>query len=407
MIVQSIVIDALKNLKSNILRTGLTMLGVIIGVAAVIAMIAIVEGGQVWLVKSIERLGTNLLFVWKKSLTLEEQRKFAGRSTGLRYGDALAVRQQIPDVVAIPMIELDQQLKAGDREFSGEVTGTWPEYQEVRNFRAEHGRFLIQSDLTEWKRVVVLGKEVAEKLFGSGSPLDREVKIGDQRFTVVGVMKPKGTVYGTNYDELVFIPATTAIRRFQGKDTLRRMVVHVPDREQMERVTQQLHSLLVQRHDGVDDVRVRNQGEFLNAVDRTIWTFRIVLGGVALVALLVGGIGIMNIMLVTVTERTKEIGLRKAIGARRRDIMLQFLVESVTISVIGGFLGILCGIGAAYGFGGFVAQSMPGGGDWGAVIQPSAILIAFSFAVFVGVFFGLYPAVKASKLDPAEALRYQ
>jgi len=407
MIVQSIVIDALKNLKSNLLRTGLTMLGVIIGVAAVIAMIAIVEGGQVWLVKSIERLGTNLLFVWKKSLTLEEQRKFAGRSTGLRYGDALAVRDRFPDVVAIPMIELDQQLKAGDREFSGEVTGTWPEYQEVRNFRVEHGRFLIQSDLMEWKRVVVLGKEVAEKLFGSGSPLDREVKIGDQRFTVVGVMKPKGTVYGTNYDEMVFIPATTAIRRFQGKDTLRRMVVHVPDREQMERVTQQLHSLLVQRHDGVDDVRVRNQGDFLNAVDRTIWTFRIVLGGVAVVALLVGGIGIMNIMLVTVTERTREIGLRKAIGARRRDIMLQFLVESVTISVIGGFLGILAGIGAAYGFGGFVAQSMPGGGDWGAVIQPSAILIAFSFAVFVGVFFGLYPAVKASKLDPAEALRYQ
>jgi putative ABC transport system permease protein len=407
MIVQSIVLDALKNLKSNLLRTGLTMLGVIIGVAAVIAMIAIVEGGQVWLVKSIERLGTNLLFVWKKSLTLEEQRKFAGRSTGLRYGDALAVRERFPDVVAIPMIELDQQLKAGDREFSGEVTGTWPEYQEVRNFRAEYGRFLIQSDLTEWKRVVVLGKEVAEKLFGSGSPLDREVKIGDQRFTVVGVMRPKGTVYGTNYDEMVFIPATTAIRRFQGKDTLRRMVVHVPDREQMERVTQQLHSLLVQRHDGVDDVRVRNQGDFLNAVDRTIWTFRIVLGGVALVALLVGGIGIMNIMLVTVTERTKEIGLRKAIGARRRDILLQFLVESVTISVIGGFLGILGGIGAAYGFGGFVAQSMPGGGDWGAVIQPSAILIAFSFAVFIGVFFGLYPAVKASKLDPAEALRYQ
>jgi putative ABC transport system permease protein len=407
MIVQSIVLDALKNLKSNLLRTGLTMLGVIIGVAAVIAMIAIVEGGQVWLVKSIERLGTNLLFVWKKSLTLEEQRKFAGRSTGLRYGDALAVRERFPDVVAIPMIELAQQLKAGDREFSGEVTGTWPEYQEVRNFRAEHGRFLIQSDLTEWKRVVVLGKEVAEKLFGSGSPLDREVKIGDQRFTVVGVMRPKGTVYGTNYDEMVFIPATTAIRRFQGKDTLRRMVVHVPDREQMERVTQQLHSLLVQRHDGVDDVRVRNQGDFLNAVDRTIWTFRIVLGGVAVVALLVGGIGIMNIMLVTVTERTKEIGLRKAIGARRRDIMLQFLVESVTISVIGGFLGILGGIGAAYGFGGFVAQSMPGGGDWGAVIQPSAILIAFSFAVFIGVFFGLYPAVKASKLDPAEALRYQ
>ena len=214
MIVQSIVLDALKNLKSNILRTGLTMLGVIIGVAAVIAMIAIVEGGQIWLVQSLERLGTNLLFVWKKSLTMEEQRQFSGRSLGLRYGDALAVRQQFPDLVAIPVIELDLQLKAGDREFSGEVTGTWPEYQEVRNFRAERGRFLVPSDMTEWKRVVVLGKEVAEKLFGSESPLDHEVKIGDHRFIVVGVMEPKGTIRRMNYDEMIFIPVTTTIRRF-------------------------------------------------------------------------------------------------------------------------------------------------------------------------------------------------
>lgn len=407
MIVQSIVLDSLKNLKSNILRTGLTMLGVIIGVAAVIAMIAIVEGGQIWLVQSLERLGTNLLFVWKKSLTPEEQRQFSGRSLGLRYGDALAVRQQFPNLVGIPVIELDLQLKAGNRDFHGEVTGTWPEYQEVRNFRAAYGRFLVPSDLTEWKRVVVLGKEVAEKLFGSELPLDQEVKIGDHRFTVVGVMEPKGTIRRTNYDEMIFIPITTTIRRFTGDDRIRRMILHVPHRDQMEQVRQQVHSLLVQLHDGVDDIRVRSQGEFLNAIDQTLWTFRIVLGGVAVVALLVGGIGIMNIMLVTVTERTREIGLRKAIGARRRDILLQFLVESVTISAIGGGLGILGGIGAAYGFGGLVAQSMPGGGDWGAVIQPSAIVIAFSFAVFVGVFFGLYPAVKASKLDPAEALRYQ
>ena len=379
MIVRAIIWDSLKNLSANLLRSGLTMLGVIIGVASVIAMIAIVEGGQVWLVKSIERLGTNLLFVWKKSLTVEEQRKFAGRSTGLRYGDALAVRKRFPEVTPLPIIELDQQLKAGDRDFSGEVTGTWPEYQDVRNFRPGEGRFLIQADIEEWKRVVVLGEEVAEKLFGGASAVGREVKIGDQRFTVVGVMQPKGTIYGTNYDEMVFIPVTTAIRRFQGNEKLRSMVIHVPQREHMDRVTQQLHSLLIQRHDGVDDVRVRNQGEFLNAIDRTIWTFRIVLGGVAVVALLVGGIGIMNIMLVTVTERTKEIGLRKAVGARRRDILLQFLVESMTISIIGGLLGIVLGIVAAYGFGNFVAQSMPGGGDWGAVVKPSAIIISFSF----------------------------
>jgi len=406
MIVRAIIWDSLKNLSANLLRSGLTMLGVIIGVASVIAMIAIVEGGQVWLVKSIERLGTNLLFVWKKSLTVEEQRKFAGRSMGLRYGDALAVRERFPEITPLPIIELDQQLKAGDRDFSGEVTGTWPEYQDVRNFRPGEGRFLIQADIEGWKRVVVLGQEVAEKLFGGASAVGREVKIGGQRFTVVGVMQPKGTIYGTNYDEMVFIPVTTAIRRFQGNEKLRSMVIHVPQRAHMDRVTQQLHSLLVQRHDGVDDVRVRNQGDFLNAIDRTIWTFRIVLGGVALVALLVGGIGIMNIMLVTVTERTKEIGLRKAVGARRRDILLQFLVESVTISVIGGLLGIVLGIVAAYGFGNFVAQSMPGSGDWGAVVKPSAIIISFSFAVGVGIFFGLYPAIKASKLDPAEALRY-
>lgn len=407
MIIRAIVMDSLSNLTANALRSGLTMLGVIIGVASVIAMVAIVEGGQVWLVKSIEQLGANLLFVWKKSLTVEEQRQFAGRSTGLRYDDALAIRKHFQDLEVVPIIELDKQLKAGSRDFSGEVTGTSPDYQEVRNFRPGHGRFLVEADIEEWKRVVVLGKDVAQKLFGSESALGREVKIGDHRFIVVGVMMPKGTIRGTNYDEMVFIPVTTAMRRFQGDDTLRSMIIRVSQRETMERVWRQVHSLLVQRHDGVDDIRVWNQGDFLNAVDQTIWTFRIVLGGIAVVALIVGGIGIMNIMLVTVTERTKEIGLRKAIGARRRDILLQFLVESVTISLVGGFLGIFVGILVAYGFGDLVARAMPGGGDWGADVQPFAIFIAFSFAICVGVFFGLYPAIKASRLDPAEALRYQ
>ncbi len=382
------------------------MLGVIIGVASVIAMIAIVEGGQLWLVQSIERLGTNLLFVWKKSLTNEEQRQFAGRSLGLRYSDVLSVQTRFPHLEVVPIIALDQQMKAGGRSFNGEVTGTSPAYQDVRNFKSAIGRFLSPSDLDEWKRVVVLGKDVAEKLFGSESPLGKEMKIGDQRFTVVGRMQAKGTVYGTNYDEMVFIPVTTAMRRIQGDDKIRSMTIHVPQRAEMKAVSRELHTYLIQHHDGVDDIHVRSQGEFLNAVDRTIWTFRIVLGGIAIVALLVGGIGIMNIMLVTVTERTKEIGLRKAIGARRQDILLQFLVESTTISVIGGLMGVFFGVLFAYGFGDFVASAMPGGGDWGAVVHPSAIVVAFSFAVGVGVFFGLYPAIKASGLDPAEALRY-
>lgn len=399
--------DAFKNLFANKLRSGLTMLGIIIGVAAVISMTSIVEGGQRKLVQSIERLGTNLLFIFHTSLTPEEQRKFAGRSTGQKYGDALAIRRLRPELLVAPILQFKKQLRAGDRDYSGQVTGTVPEYQEVRNFRPAVGRFLVQEDIDEWRRVVVLGRDIAEKLFGTGSALHREIKIGDERFIVVGVMEPKGSLHGTNYDELIFVPVTTTMRRFTGNDHVNFMLVHVPNRDEMEAVTRDIHSLLIQRHDGVDDIRIRNQGEFLKAIDRTLWTFRIVLGGVALVALLVGGIGIMNIMLVTVTERTSEIGLRKAIGAGRSHILRQFLIESVSISVVGGLIGILAGIGMAYGFGDLVARAMPGEGDWGAVVLPSAVLASFVFAVLVGITFGLYPAIKASKLDPAEALRYQ
>jgi putative ABC transport system permease protein len=254
---------------------------------------------------------------------------------------------------------------------------------------------------------VILGHTIAEVLFGSQPAIGEEVKIADHRFTVIGVMEPKGEIYGHNYDEMVIIPISTALRFFKGTDKIQSMIIHVPDRQRMDEISRALHQFLVQRHDGVDDIRIRNQGEFLSAVDQTLMTFRIVLGGIAVIALLVGGIGIMNIMLVTVTERTREIGLRKAIGAKRRDILLQFLIESTTISVIGGCIGILVGILSAYGIGDLVAQAMPGGGDWGAVVQPTAIIIAFAFAVGVGVGFGLFPAMKASKLDPAEALRYQ
>jgi len=399
--------DALKNLSGNLLRSGLTMLGVIIGVASVIAMMAIVEGGQIWLVSSIEKLGTNLLFVWKKRLTMEEKRMFAGRNLKLRYDDALAIRERFPNLKVAPVVEIDGQVKAGERDYSGRITGTSPEFSEIRNFYPADGRFLQTLDIQTWNRAVVLGKTIAEVLYGSQSAVGQQLKIGEHRFTVIGVMEPKGEVYGQDRDEMVFIPVTTALRFFKGSDKIRSMIIHVPDRNQMDEVTHKLHQFLIQRHDGVDDIRVRNQGDFLGAIDQTIWTFRIVLGGVAIVALLVGGIGIMNIMLVTVTERTREIGLRKAIGAKRKDILLQFLIESTTISVIGGCFGVIFGIFAAYGFGNLVAESMPGGGDWGAVIKPLAIAIAFVFSVAVGIGFGLFPAIKASKLDPAEALRYQ
>ncbi len=431
--VLAIIHDAFKNLSANLLRSGLTMLGVIIGVASVIAMIAIVEGGQVWLVSSIERLGTNLLYVWKKRLTVEERRMYAGRNIQLKYEDALAIRQHFPELGVAPVISFDGQLKVGDRDFSGSIAGTSPDFSEMRNFFPASGRFLTTTDLQEWRRSVVLGKTVAEVLFGTENPIGKEIKIfggvkkagnkgkGDvatgakpeqevveeYRFIVIGVMQPKGEIRGQDWDEKVFIPATTLLRFFKGTNRIGYMVIFVPDRSRMDEFTQKLHQFLVQRHEGVDDIHIRNQGDFLGAVEQTLWTFRVVLGGIAFVALLVGGVGIMNIMLVTVTERTREIGLRMAIGAKRQDILLQFLIESTTISIMGGGLGIILGIVAAYGFGNLVAQALPGGGDWGAVIEPTAILIAFTFAVGVGILFGLFPAIKASKLDPAEALRYQ
>lgn len=399
---------ALRSMAGNKLRTGLTMLGVIIGVAAVISMISIVEGGKQKIIEAIERLGTNLLFVSPKKLTEEEQRVFKGRSKGLKYSDAIAIDKQVPNIADVaPIVSVSTKLKFLDREFDATVSGTLPSYERVRNFRAGEGRFILQQDVEEWRRIVILGQDVANKLSDGRSMIGEDIKIGAERFIVVGLMEKKGSLHGQNYDEMVFIPITTAMRRFQGSDKINYMLVHVGERGKMTETSKYLRQLLSARHDGVEDFKINSQEDFLKAVDRTLWTFRIVLGGIAFVSLLVGGIGIMNIMLVTVTERTGEIGLRKAVGARQKDILIQFLVESVTVSLVGGVIGIFLGIGLGVGFGKAVAVALPGGDDWGAVFSLSSIIVAFLFSIAVGVFFGLYPAYKASRLDPAEALRYE
>lgn len=400
--------DAIRTLSGNKLRAGLTMLGVIIGVAAVISMVSIVEGGKQKIVEAIERLGTNLLFVSPKELTEEEQRKYAGRSKGFKYGDALTIKAQVPHVSNVaPIVSVPAKLKWGDLDFDGTVSGTLPSYEEVRNFHVVEGRFILPQDIDEWRRVVVLGQDAAAKLSDGASLLGRDIKIADERFVVVGLMERKGSLHGQNYDEMIFVPVTTAMRRFKGNDRINYLLVHVKDRDHMKEVSHQVRQLLIRRHDGVEDFKINSQEDFLRAVDRTIWTFRIMLGGIALVSLLVGGIGIMNIMLVTVTERTGEIGLRKAVGARQKDILTQFLIESVAISLLGGLIGVLLGVLLGVSFGKAVAHAMPGGADWGAVFSPASIVVAFFFSIAVGIFFGLYPAYKASKLDPAEALRYE
>ncbi len=402
------VADAARNLTANKLRSGLAMLGVIIGVAAVITMVSIVEGGRQRVVETLEKLGTDLLFVSPKTLTAAEQREFSGRSKGLVYDDAEAVAAQIPLIRHVaPMISIQTRIRRGDRDFNGTISGTTPAYQPVRTFYAERGRFLSREDMDEWRRVAVLGRDVAEQLFGDDDPLAQEIKIGNERFLVIGVMEEKGSMHGQNFDEMTFIPATTATRRFQGTAALSYFLAQVRERQTMRQSREAVEQLLAVRHSGVRDFDIHSQEDFLNAMNRTVWTFRFMLGGIAAVSLLVGGIGIMNIMLVTVTERTREIGLRKAIGATRREILWQFLIESVTISLAGGAIGAVSGIGLALALGKLVARAMPGQADWGAVISPVAILTAFLFAVAVGVFFGLYPARKAAALDPVEALRYE
>jgi putative ABC transport system permease protein len=266
----------------------------------------------------------------------------------------------------------------------------------------ERGRFLMVEDRVGYKKVVVLGKEISEKLFGQDDPIGGDIKIGSQRFIVVGLLAEKGALHGINYDQTVLIPATTMMKLFRGNEDLTSFVVKIDERKNMAKSLDLIRSVLLLRHDDVEDFSIRSQDQLVRNVELIIFTFRVILGGTAALALLVGGIGIMNIMLVTVVERTSEIGLRMAVGASRRAILTQFLIESVALSLVGGVIGIVLGTLIGSGFGWLANRAIDG---WNAVILPSSIALGFFFALIVGVVFGLYPAYKASQLDPAEALR--
>lgn len=395
--------NALLNLTLNRLRSCLTLMGVVIGVAAVIAMSSIVEGGKQMTVSMIEKLGTNLLSVRPKTLTEEEQRGFTGRSKGLRYGDYDAIVKSVSALNRItPVATSRLQIRQGDHDESTMVEGVMETYMEIENYEIERGRFLLSSDVTDFKKVVVLGKEIAEKLFGATDPIGHDIKMGNQRFIVAGILAEKGALHGINYDITVVIPVTTMMKLFLGNDLLTSIVVKVDERKKMKRVSDQISAILLQRHHGVEDFSIRSQDQLVRNVEMIIFTFQVILGGTAALALLVGGIGIMNIMLVTVTERTSEIGLRMAVGASRRAILTQFLIESIALSAVGGMIGILVGTLLGSGFGYLANRAIDG---WNSVILPSSVFLGFFFAVGVGVVFGLYPAYKASQMAPAEALR--
>ena len=394
---------ALAGLVANKLRSGLTMLGVIIGVGAVITMVGMGEGARRDIEQRIKSMGTNLLMVMPGAPRRGPVWGGRGSSDSLKLADVAAIAEKIPTVSqTAPEISGAFQVKYRTRNTNVRITATTPSYPTVRNFAVQKGRFFTEREDRAARRLCTLGVEAAETLFAKRNPLGKQIKIKGIPFTIIGLMEEKGAGFGSP-DNQIFIPLTTGNRLLFGQDYVSNINVQTQSEADMEAATQQIERLLRQRHrlrpDQESDFNVRSQTEILSMMQETSKTFTLLLAGIASVSLLVGGIGIMNIMLVSVTERTREIGIRKALGARRQDILLQFLIEAVVLSVIGGLIGISLGLGGA--------RLMTTLFGFKTLTTLKSILVAFCFAGAIGIFFGLYPASKASRLDPIEALRYE
>ncbi len=394
---------ALRAMAANPLRSLLTALGVIIGVGAVIAMVAIGQGARAAVTERVQSLGTNLLSVFAGAAQTGRIARIDQVRT-LTLEDAEAIRAEVPGVTGVSA-EFSRQAQVvylGENVYT-QVSGVTPEFQSVRNFKAATGDFITDADIRSRAKVALVGKTVAGKLFPEGDPIGQRIKIRGITFTVVGVMEEKGSAGFSDRDDVVFVPLSTAQRRLFGVQHVRAIHVQIGSSEEMAAAQEALREVLRRRHrlspTQDDDFTIRNQADVLQAFTSVSQTMTVLLGGIAAVSLIVGGIGIMNIMLVSVTERTREIGIRKAVGARRRDILLQFLVESVSLSVTGGVIGVGLGI-----VGSRLISRFAG---WTTVLSAQAILMAFVFAVAVGVFFGLYPAQRAARLDPIVALRHE
>ena len=404
---------ALEGLASNRLRSALTMLGVIFGVGAVIAAVSMTEGAKAATLAQFEAFGTNVLTVRAGRSRHGPVRGGMGSVQSLTESDAEALTEQCPTVVmTVPQIDSRAQVKAGNENTNTRIVGTTELFPEVENYDMAEGAFFTASDIRKRRKVAVLGPAVVETLFGEGaSVFGQHIKIGGVTFDVIGKFKEKGDVPGPfSPDEQVIVPITTARHRLGAvasapgapPDSVSNISVQFPDMSLVDQARIEVEAVLRERHDidreEEDDFHIRAAADFIEGAQEANRIMTLLFGSIAAVSLLVGGIGIMNIMLVSVTERTREIGLRKAVGATPQDILLQFLIESVTLSLLGGIVGVGLGIGLAYAlrlFGLNTATSIP----W--------VVISFSFAGFVGVFFGLLPSRKAARLDPIEALRYE
>jgi len=402
--------SAWRALTTNLMRSVLTMLGIIIGVAAVITMIAVGSGAQKRVEEQIKGLGSNIMLVLPGARTAGGVRLGAQTGQTLTEEDALAIARDVPEVqAAAPSLRTGAQVVAGNANWSTSVFGTTPEYFEVRDWPVETGRAFEASELAGSGKVAIVGRTVAQQLFGDDDPVDRSIRVNKVPLTIVGVLARKGqNSMGQDQDDVVVVPISTYRNRIQGMASgrLKRVgaiSVKVLEGQSMRAAEDNIRELLRQRHrlqpGQDDDFSIRNLTEMLAAQEESSRVMTLLLAAVAGVSLLVGGIGIMNIMLVSVTERTREIGLRMAVGARGRDILAQFLIEAVTLSLTGGAIGVVLGAAATWGVASFAG--------WQVALSAEAVVLAVGFSAAVGVFFGFYPARRASSLLPIQALRYE
>jgi putative ABC transport system permease protein len=401
---------AMQALRVNKMRSILTMLGIVIGVAAVIAMIAIGNGAQQRLQEQIASLGSNLLIVVPGSIIQSGARLGAGNAQTLTELDARAILNEIPDVAfAAPLTRSNAQVVFGNTNWATSIHGVYNDYFDVREWNLAEGRFFDQGEITRFGKVAILGKTVSSQLFGEDNPVGQVVRIRGIPFEIIGLMETKGqSSQGQDQDDVIFVPLTTGRNRLFGEPRGRiarvgTIMIKAQEGASTQEVEARITELLRQRHriaPGMEnDFQIRNLTEILKTQEAASKVMSMLLAAVASVSLLVGGIGIMNIMLVSVTERTREIGLRLAVGARGRDIMMQFLVEAMTLATLGGAIGVLIGVLISW----LVAYIA----NWNISLNPLSIILAVGFSAAIGIFFGYYPAKKAAKMQPIEALRYE
>ncbi|HEY6951525.1 MAG TPA: ABC transporter permease [Bacteroidota bacterium] len=401
----NILLSAFRALQRNKMRSFLTMLGIIIGVGAVIAMLAIGQGAEYSVKQQIAALGTNVLMVFPGAQQQAGVRTAAGSSVTLTEDDAQAITRECPAVQYIsPGAFAGGQVIAGNLNWSTSIQGVGADYLEIRQWPIEYGDFFTDQDIKGATKVCVLGATVADNLFPESSPVDQTIRIRNVPFKVVGVLTRKGqNANGQDQDDLILAPYTTVIRRLSHWPNLRFILVSATSLKDIPTAQTQISDLLRMRHKiqpyEPDDFTIRNQTDLAATATATTEILTILLASIASVSLLVGGIGIMNIMLVSVTERTREIGIRMSIGARARDILTQFLIEALVLSLLGGITGIVLGV-----VGSSVISSLA---KWPTIITAFSIILSFGFSIAIGIFFGFYPARKAAMLNPIDALRYE